>query len=261
MSGVRTQRRSSALEVRLGYPERLNAMDREAWVGLRRAIEQAEEHDAVRAVVVRGDARAFCAGNDIGAMVAAHASGQAAAYFLDEMLPTFEAMALSPLPIISVVEGVALGGGVEILAFSDLVLAGTAASFGLPETRIGVWATVFVGAADSWGGRRAGARLGLTGERVDAVQAQALGIVTHVCDADDVDPTLDRILDGICAGTPDATARTKRWLNRSLVTHGLTGARQALTQLCEETLHQQEYEMAMARFEAGRAQRARGKDE
>jgi enoyl-CoA hydratase/carnithine racemase len=240
--------RGAALEVRLGRPAKLNAMDAAAWATLREAIERAERDPALRAVVIRGDERAYCAGNDITAMVDAERRGEAAAYFLEGMLPTFTAMATASVPVVSVVEGLALGGGVELLAFSDLVIASSTARFGLPETRIGVWPTVFVGASGPTHSRRAGTRLALTGEHVDTETALLLGIATHACDSGEIEAVLDHVLAGIAAGAPDAVARTKAWLNRDLVETGLPRCREALLELCDQTMNQPEFCETVAAF-------------
>jgi enoyl-CoA hydratase/carnithine racemase len=236
--GVRTPGRclAAALEVTLPRPEKLHALDATGWARLREAVDGAGADQDVRAVVVRGDERSFCAGNDITAMVEAADSGRARGYFIDGMLPAFAAIATSPVPIISVVEGLALGGGVELLLFSDLVIASQEATFGLPETRIGVWPTVFAGASGATHARRAGARLGLIGEHVDAQTALALGLVTHVCERDAVESMLADVVGAIAAGDRDATARTKAWLNRDLIRSGLRCCRESLEELCADTL-------------------------
>lgn len=257
---MQARRRGPALEVVLGRQEKLHAMDATAWSELRKTLGRAEADEEVRAVIVRGDARAFCAGNDIAAMVQAADRGEAEDYFVDGMLPTFVALATTPVPVISVVEGLALGGGVELLVFSDLVIATRNATFGLPETRVGVWPTVFVAASGPAHVRRAGARLALTGEPVDADTALALGVVTHVCDPAALESMIDDVITAIAIGDRDATARTKAWLNRDLVESGLPRSREALLELCEDTLRGPGYREAMAAFTARKERTRRGEE-
>ncbi|TDE89524.1 enoyl-CoA hydratase/isomerase family protein [Occultella glacieicola] len=241
----------------LDRPALRNAMDLDAWTALREAIEAAPANPSNRAVVIRGDARSFSAGNDIDAMRELDGPDAAVAYFVDGMLPTFAAMAAAPLPVIAVVEGAALGGGLEIVLVSDLVIAGPGATFGLPETRIGAWPTVFLGAAPSSATRRLTARLALTGEVIGPAEALQHGLVSHAVDrADTVDAALARVLAGIGATGPDATARTKRWLNRELLGTGMADAAAALSELSRETLQGSEFGERMAAFLAARAERA-----
>jgi len=247
---------ADVLHVYLDRGAKLNAMDRCAWESLAKAIGTADASPHIRCLVIHGDTRAFCAGNDINAMVEAQAKDDVLHYFLQGMLPTFEMMARSRVPIISVVEGIAFGGGLEILCFSDLVIATQSSSFALPETGIGVWATVYLAACSTASSRRTGAKLALTGQRIDAAESLQLGISTHVCEEEDLDTVLTDVLDGIRATKPEATTRTKAWLNRDLIAIGLPRCREALTELCDETLTQPEYHNAMTAYFAARKLRS-----
>jgi enoyl-CoA hydratase/carnithine racemase len=253
---VITEQHADHLVVTFDRPAKRNSMDLAAWTALRAAVDGAAANPANRAVVIRGDQRSFCAGNDIDAMRALDGPDGATDYFVTGMLPTFAAIATSPLPVIAVVEGSALGGGVELLTWSDVVIAGPGATFGLPETRIGVWATVYLGALASSSTRRLGARLALVGDTLGHTEAKELGLVTYAVDTDALEPTLARVLAGIRAGAPDAVARSKTWLNRQLVATGLTDSTEALTELCHETLQGAEFAARMAEFLAARAARA-----
>lgn len=249
MKTERTGPDDCVLVVQLDRPNKLNAMNADEWSALRETCERAGGDTGVRAVVIRGDRRAFCAGNDIEAMVEAERAGRQRAYFLDVMLPAFEAMAHCPVPLIGVVEGLALGGGVELLTFCDLVVAGPEARFGLPETRIGVFATVYLGAMAVVSDRRTGATLALTGEPVGTADAARMGIVTHRVDAvDALDDAVADLVDAIRAGSRDAAARTKAWLNRDLLETGIDRCREALIELCDEGLRTPEYRAAVTRF-------------
>jgi len=258
---MKTAEEVDILHVYLDRGAKLNAMDRAAWEGLATAIGTADANPLIRSLVIHGDPRAFCAGNDINAMVEAQAKGDDLQYFLRGMLPTFEMMARSRVPIISVVEGIAFGGGLEILCFSDLVIATQNASFALPETRIGVWATIYLAACSTASNRRTGAKLALTGQPITAAESLRLGISTHLCQEEDLDTVLKDVLDGIRATKPEATARTKAWLNRDLISTGLPRCHEALTELCHKTLTQPEYHNAVtAYFAASRLRSTTAKE-
>lgn len=238
-------------------PAKRNSMDLAAWTALREAVQQAEQDPRNRAVVLRGDARSFCAGNDIDAMRQLDTPQAGKDYFVSGMLPTFRAIAASPLPVVAVVEGAALGGGVELVTWSDIVIAGPNATFGLPEAKIGVWATVYFAAMPAASSRRLGARLALAGDVIDATEAKELGLVTYA--VPDVDATLATVLAGVAAGAPDAVARSKRWLNRELLSDGVEAAGAALEELSEHTLQGEEFAGRMADFLAAKAARAAAK--
>lgn len=245
---MRAVRDGDVLTLTLGRPHKLNAMNADEWRDLHGHIRVAEDDEAIRVIVLRGEGRVFCAGNDIRAMAECRTRAQARAYFIDTMLPAFAAMAISPLPIVAEVGGPALGGGVELVQFCDLAVAARSATFRLPEVRVGVWPTVFVGAAPSISLRRLAQRMALTTEPLTAEEALAAGLVTHVADDADLAATVARAARGAADGARDAVAWTKRFANRALIDDGLSAVRAALEALIEQTMFTPEYDQGVAGF-------------
>lgn len=245
---MRAVRDGRVLSLTLGRPEKLNAMNAREWRDLHAAIREAEDDEALGAVVLRAEGRAFCAGNDLTAMARCRTRAQARDYFLDTMLPAFTAMATSPLPIIAEVGGMALGGGVEVVQFCDLAVAARSATFRLPEVRVGVWPTVFAGAAPWVGQRRLAQRLALTTEPLTAEEACAAGLVTHVVDDAELPAATAEIARGVAEGARGSVAQAKRFANRALVEHGLPAVREALETLIEQTMFTADYEKGVAGF-------------
>lgn len=241
-------------------PHKRNSMDLASWQAVGDAVVAAGQDPQQRAIVLRGDARSFCAGNDIDSMSSLDGPQGARDYFVTGMLPTFQAIAESPLPVIAVVEGSALGGGVELVTWSDIVIAGENATFGLPEARIGVWATVYFGAMPAASSRRLGARMALAGDVLGHQEARDLGLATYAVGAHEVETTLEGVLDNIRAAAPDALARSKRWLNRELLTDGVPASVEALEELSAHTLQGPEFAERMAAFYAAKAARAAAKE-
>lgn len=157
----------------------VNALDRHAQRALRDAVHALGADEQVRAVVVRSEGRAFCAGADIKEMAAMDTEemvGHAA-----WMRRSFMALLDVPVPTVAAIDGPALGGGCELALCADLRIAGASARIGLTEARIGV-----IPAA---GGTqmlprivRAGTarRMIFTGEPVGARTAHAEGLVDEV---------------------------------------------------------------------------------
>lgn len=245
---MRAERDGGVLTLTLGRPRKLNAMNADEWRALHANLRAAGDDEDLRVVVLRAEGRAFCAGNDIDAMAACRTRAEARAYFLDTMLPAFEAMATSPLPVVAGVGGPALGGGVELVQFCDLVVAARSATFALPEVRVGVWPTVFLGAAPWTGQRRLGQRLALTAEPLTADDALSAGLVTHLADDGDLDRALADVVRSISEGDRNAVAYSKRFANRALVDDGLPAVRAALETLIERTMFTPAYEQGVARF-------------
>lgn len=217
-------------------PEKLHAMDASGWDALATLVYEAGADPQVRAIVLNGSGRTFCAGNDIGEFLRLETTAQARDYFLDLVLPAMEAIVSCPVPVISAVRGPAVGGGCEIVLVSDLAVAGNSATFRLPEARIGVWPTVFAAAAPYTLTHKAASHVALTTSELDSATALRHGLVHDIVDDDQVDATATQLATTIAGGSRDAIARTKQFTTARLRTEGMAAVRSALTELCDETL-------------------------
>lgn len=188
----------------LDRPAALNALSRALVDQLVDRLEEAAADPAVRAVVLTGSEKAFCAGADIGEI-----PNMAGASALDR-LPfdrLFEAVDRLPVPTIAAVRGVAFGGGCELVLACDTAIAGRSARFALPEVKLGV----IPGAGGTQRlvhaiGKAKAMRMLLTGAPVDAEWAWAAGLVAEVVDDGEV---LDRALElseQIAGNAPRAVA-------------------------------------------------------
>lgn len=215
MSYVDVTRDGYVATVTINRPDRLNALSPDVLGELSEIAEALEHDDSVRVVVLTGAGRAFAAGADISHMVdfdgpAALAFAEAGARFLD-------AIESSRNPWIARVNGPALGGGSEICAACDIVIAGESARFGQPE--------VTIGTMPGWGGsqrlpRRVGMgkalELCLGGHAIDAVEAARIGLVEQVVSDEELDGAVMALAERIAANAPDAVADTKRVLREGL---------------------------------------------
>lgn len=193
----------------LARPEVRNAMDAPLQEALIEALETSGARDDVRTLVLRGEGTVFCAGADLGGM---REAGQGADNRRDaeRLARLFHALASFPAPTVAVVQGAALGGALGLLACTDLVVAQTAARFALPEVRVGLPpATISPYVIRRLGAARA-ADLMLTGRRVEAREAQAMGLVHRV--VDDLDAGLRELLAELALGGPEALRATKALL-------------------------------------------------
>jgi enoyl-CoA hydratase len=166
--------------ITLRRPEKFNALDIPMLRALETALDAAEDAEGVRAVLLCGEGKGFCAGGDVEAW-----SALSAADFQVKWVRyghrVFDRLAQLRQPTITVLSGHALGGGLELAAACDFRVAETQVKLGFPETSIGV--------VPGWSGtqravRRFGAqvvrRMALGGEVLVASQAHALGVVDHV---------------------------------------------------------------------------------
>ncbi len=172
--------------ITINRPDKLNALDLATLLALHAAFDAAAADDAVRVVVLTGSGpKAFVAGADIAGMAALPPTA-ARDFSLagQRMMRRVERM---PKPVIAMVNGFALGGGLELAMCCHLRVAADSAKLGLPEVTLGL-IPGFGGSQRllRLAGRAAALELCLLGTPVDAARAQALGIVNRVVPAADL---------------------------------------------------------------------------
>lgn len=158
-----------------------------------------------KVLVLTGAGKAFCAGVD----VADHTEDR-----VESMIHAFSRAVRSllevRLPVVAVLNGAALGGGLELALACDLVLAAATAKLGQPEIRLGV----FPPAATALLPRRVGVQraldLVLTGRTITAEEAVALGLVTRVAPADELDTAAAELVGQLAGLSRPVLALTKR---------------------------------------------------
>ena len=163
--------------LRLNRPEKLNALDAAMIAELARLCLEIEHRQDIDVVILSGNGKAFCAGGDIEAWssVSPEAFGR---HWVRDGHAAFDALARLRQPVIAVIDGHALGGGLEVAACADYRIAEEHVKFGQPESGLGI--------IPGWSGtqrasRRFGSqivrRMALFGEVFTAKQALALGVV------------------------------------------------------------------------------------
>ncbi|MEV5353536.1 enoyl-CoA hydratase family protein [Streptomyces sp. NPDC086081] len=195
-----TRARDRAVDtLSLDSPHNRNALSAALVGELADALTGAAEDPGVRAVVLTHTGTTFSAGADLRDPP----EPEALVALLRQIIEL-------PKPVLARVTGHVRAGGLGLLAACDIAVASTAATFAFTEVRIGVAPAVISLPLLSRTHPRALARHYLTGERFDAAEATATGLLT--AHADDVDTALAPILDGLRRAAPDALAETKRLL-------------------------------------------------
>jgi cyclohexa-1,5-dienecarbonyl-CoA hydratase len=172
---------------------------------LQAALDTLAAEPGLHALVFGGAGRAFSAGVDVGEHL-----GATCEPMLAEFHAVFERLAALAVPTVAVVHGRALGGGCELAAFCDFVLAAETAELGFPEIRLGVFPPVAAAVLPQWLGARATTRLVLTGEIVSAAEARALGLVSQVVPEAELEVATEALLArlrGLSAAALRATRR------------------------------------------------------
>ena len=214
----------AVLEITLNRPEVRNAMSL-AMVGeLRQALAQAESTagtaQAIRVVVLRGAGGHFCAGGDLKDMAMARMRALESPTGTDlvhdpvaEVNAAFgrmcAAFADTPLAVVAVLEGTVMGGGFGLACVADVAIATETARFRLPETSLDVVSAQIAPFLVERLGYSQAKRLAVTGGRLDATQALAVGLVHQQVQTTEVDGAVQAVLADILACAPAALAATK----------------------------------------------------
>lgn len=168
------------------------------------ALQEAFRDPTARAVVLAAEGRSFCAGVDVAEHTAEH---------VGEMLEVFHglcrALVDSDVPTVAAVGGPALGGGCELVALCDVVVASQAATFGQPEVRVGVFPPVAAASFVALLGKQGLVPL-LTGEVLSAEQAHRLGLVTEVVAPEALEEAVRRRVDQLAAHSAVVLRLAKR---------------------------------------------------
>lgn len=213
---LRVERRGCALVATIDDPSTRNAISDALLAEFESLFTQSRNDPSVRALVLRGNDRIFCAGADLSGKTLGGPAPDPHKAMVELSIRgarIYGGLNVFPKPVIAVVEGAAMGGGMGLVACADIVLAGPNASFALSEARLGLVAAQIAPFVVARLGPATTRRLALTGSRFSAAQAASLGFVDELlADRAALDQRLDGILTEILACAPGALAATKALL-------------------------------------------------
>lgn len=211
---------SWGVRLTLNRPAKLNAISAELREALTAAIADAAADDGVRVIAIAGAGRAFCSGYDLS-------EGQpASAWAWREVLAEDVAATLAiwrcPKPVIAQVHGYALAGGLELAMACDLIVASEDARLGEPEIRFGSAPVTLL--MPFLIGQKKTRELLMTGDLIDAREAERIGLVNRVVPGDRLAAEVDALADRLARVPPDVMAPTKVMLNRAMEVAGFAEA-------------------------------------
>src|SRR4051794_23556379 len=206
MAGLRIETDGPLRRVVLARPERRNAFDAALIEELRAAFSDVGD---ARAVLLSGEGASFSAGADVEWMRASAELGYddniADAGRLRAMLDSIDTC---PAPVVTAVQGHALGGGCGLVACSDVVVAAPEAVFAFSEVKLGILPAVISPYVLRKIGEAPARRLFLTGERFDAETALRIGLVSEL--AGDLEAAVERVVGELLTAGPEASRAAKR---------------------------------------------------
>ena len=220
MEPVLYELRDNVATIHLNKPDVFNSIADDIADAARGAIARAR--DEARAVVFTGSGRAFCAGADLKSLEASYAGGGAPELgaLIDRAFnPLLEELAALPMPVIAAVNGPAAGAGVGLALACDLRIASTAANFTMAFINIGLvpdTGTAWLLPAIVGYGRAV--ELSMSGRRVTADEALAIGLVHRLAEPDALADEAHAWAAKLAAGPTYAYGRTKVLLRRAVET-------------------------------------------
>jgi enoyl-CoA hydratase/carnithine racemase len=237
---VFTEVHDRVLVVRLEREAKRNAIDADMAEGISEALDRLADDNELWAGVITGTTSVFCAGTDLRAGV--HSTERGGQYGIIRRSRT--------KPLIAAVEGMALGGGFEVAMACDLIVASTTAQFGLPEVQrslVPICGGLF--RAPKALPLNVAREMLLTGDPIDVVRAERLGLVNLVTEAGGALDAAVALAQRICRNGPVAVRETMRFLEAIAADGEAVGWNETVTS--EAVIHSAEdtREGVMAFFE------------
>lgn len=204
--------------VTLNRPDALNALSRELRVAIMQTFQRLSEDPETGVIILTGTGRAFCAGVDLKELSGGQDGGADPLSDVDSF-KAVEAVDACPVPVIGAINGFAVTGGFELALACDLLVASTEARFGDTHARVGL--------LPGWGlsqklprlvGILRAKEISLTGNFVEAHQAEAWGLVNRVVEPEALLPTCQQLAADILSCVPEAIRGYKRVINEGFAT-------------------------------------------
>jgi enoyl-CoA hydratase len=211
--------------VTLNRPDKANAMNMAVWQGIRTAMNWADNTPAVRVVVLEGEGKHFTSGIDLTMMMGLQAqikndcdgrTRENLRRLILDMQDTLSSIERCRKPVLAAIHGACVGGGIDLICCTDMRYASADAYFSIKEIDIGM--TADVGTLQRLpkliGNQGLVRELAYTGRRVDAAEAQAMGLVNRVFDSPEaLKAGVRELAAQIAAKSPLSIRGTKEMLN------------------------------------------------
>ena len=234
--------------INLNRPDAFNSFNREMALLLQQTLDDFSTNTAVRAIVLTGNGKAFCAGQDLKEVISPELNPGFRAILEEHYNPIITRIRTIEKPILAAVNGVAAGAGANIALACDVVLASENASFIQAFSKIGL-------VPDSAGtfflprliGFQKASALCMLGEKVSALDAEKMGMIYKAIPADEFETEVQKIAETLANLPTLALGLTKRLLNQSL-NNDLTSQLQAEGNLQIQASESHDFKEGVAAF-------------
>jgi len=186
---IRLARDGNIATITLNRPEKLNAMTKPMWLRLGEVLEELSADTSVRCIVLRGaGGKSFSPGNDISEFSAERSNSVQAKAYGKILHRTLGLLIDCPIPTVALIEGICVGGGLEIAGCCDFRICGTSSRFGAPIKSLGlVMAHNELSALIRLAGRSVALEILLEGRVFGAEEAMQKGLLTRIVADDHVE--------------------------------------------------------------------------
>ena len=213
---IRVHRDGFITTIELNRPQKLNALTKSMWQSLSEVIEQLSSESEVRCIILRGAGdKAFSPGNDISEFENERSDSTQARAYGAVMNRTLSALGDCPIPLVALVKGVCVGGGLELAALCDLRICSESSRFGVPIKKLGlVMALPELAGLVALVGRASALEILLEGRVFDAAEALAKGLVHRVVADERVEEETYATAERIAEGAPLVARWHKKFIAR-----------------------------------------------
>jgi len=213
---ILVQRDGSIVTVVLNRPEKLNALTKPMWQRLGEVFRELSDDDSIRCIVLRGaGTKSFAPGNDISEFENERSNVEQARAYGRIMHSTIDAIASCRHPIVAMIHGICVGGGMEIAGLADIRICGESSRFGVPIKNLGlVMAYGEIGALIELAGRATAMEILLEGRIFGATEAKGKGLVTRVVPDAEVEAEALATAGRIAEGAPLVARWHKKFARR-----------------------------------------------
>lgn len=239
----------SVARIRFINPARYNAMSLSMWESLARAVQDAGNQKDVRAIVLEGDGdRAFVSGADISEFGSQRKDPAQVARYDDAVASAMHALSACPLPVIAVIRGICMGGGMALALASDLRYCTLGSRFRMPAGRLGLGYSMdgLKRMRDMLGASRT-ADLFMTARTLDGQEAARIGLVQEAYAEADFDQAVARRI-GEVAGNAPLTLRAAKMALRHLADEPEAPTQDAVDQAVRACFFSQDYQEGQLAF-------------
>lgn len=211
---IETSRTDNIAIIKLNRPEVKNALNPALIDLLSEELIKLKNENNIKVIIITGAGNTFCSGADLNWL------GDVAEYTYQEnydesvkFINLLNLINTHPKPIIAKVNGSAIGGGVGIMLACDIIIANENAKFGLSEVAIGIVPAAIIHFLINRIGETKARELLITGNRIDAIEAEKIGLINYCLNGKEIDNKIQKFTDKISNNGPKAMTKVKEMIH------------------------------------------------